>query len=138
MSRAGFYRYRSAAPESDPDMDLRDEIQRIAVEWPCYGWRRVHAELWRRGWVVNHKPVRRIMREDNLLCLRRRKFAVATTDSKHDRPVYPNLQYFKSIFSSQSKFFEPCLSTAKTVSAVLTYFRKVDFHCSSGTVIAVG
>jgi transposase InsO family protein len=72
-------------------MDLRDEIQRIAVEWPCYGWRRVHAELWRRGWMVNHKPVRRIMREDNLLCIRRRKFVVATTDSKHDRPVYPNL-----------------------------------------------
>ena len=45
VSRAGFYRYRSAAPESDPNMDLRDEIQRIAVEWPCYGWRRVHAEL---------------------------------------------------------------------------------------------
>ena len=91
VSRAGFYRHRSAAPESDPNMDLRDEIQRIAVEWPCYGWRRVHAELWRRGWVVNHKPVRRIMREDNLLCIRRRKFVVATTDSKHDRPVYPNL-----------------------------------------------
>jgi transposase InsO family protein len=91
VSRAGFYRHRSAAPESDPNMDLRDEIQRIAVEWPSYGWRRVHAELWRRGWIVNHKPVRRIMREDNLLCIRRRKFVVATTDSKHDRPVYPNL-----------------------------------------------
>jgi transposase InsO family protein len=91
VSRAGFYRSRSAAPESDPNMDLRDEIQRIAVEWPCYGWRRVHAELWRRGWMVNHKPVRRIMREDNLLCIRRRKFVVATTDSKHGRPVYPNL-----------------------------------------------
>jgi putative transposase len=91
VSRASFYRYRSAAPESDPNMDLRDEIQRIAVEWPCYGWRRVHAELWRRGWMVNHKPVRRIMREDNLLCIRRRKFVVATTDSKHNRPVYANL-----------------------------------------------
>jgi transposase InsO family protein len=31
------------------------------------------------------------MREDNLLCIRRRKFVVATTDSKHGRPVYPNL-----------------------------------------------
>src|ERR1039457_4222009 len=41
--------------------------------------------------MVNYKPVRRIMREDNLLCIRRRKFVVATTDSKHDRPVYPNL-----------------------------------------------
>ena len=91
MSRAGFYRWRSAAARADPNLDLRDEIQRIAVEWPCYGWRRVHAELWRRGWIVNHKPVRRIMREDNLLCLRRQKFVVTTTNSNHDRPVYPNL-----------------------------------------------
>ena len=47
-------------------------------------------ELKRRGWEVNHKRVYRIMREDNLLCLRRRKFVV-TTDSNHHRPVYPNL-----------------------------------------------
>jgi putative transposase len=91
VSRAGFYRWQSAEAPADPDLDLRDEIQRIAVEWPCYGWRRVHAELWRRGWVVNHKRVRRIMREDNLLCLRRRKFVVMTTNSNHDRPVYTNL-----------------------------------------------
>jgi transposase InsO family protein len=71
-------------------MDLRDEIQRIALEWPCYGWRRITAELRRRGWTVNHKCVLRMMREDNLLCLRRRKFVV-TTDSNHGRPVYPNL-----------------------------------------------
>lgn len=90
VSRAGFYRWRNQGPGGDPDLDLRDEIQRIALEWPCYGWRRVHAELWRRGWIVNHKRVRRILREDNLVCLRQRKFVV-TTDSKHDRPVYPNL-----------------------------------------------
>ena len=71
-------------------MHLRDEVQRIALESPCYGWRRVTAELLRRGWTVNHKRVRRIMREDNLLCLRRRKFVV-TTDSNHRQPVYPNL-----------------------------------------------
>ncbi len=90
VNRAGFYRWGHAPPAEDADMDLRDEIQRIALEWPCYGWRRVAAELRRRGWVVNHKRVRRILREDNLLCLRRRKFVV-TTDSNHDRPVYPNL-----------------------------------------------
>jgi putative transposase len=90
VSRVGFYRWRSAEPWADPDLDLRDEIQRIAVEWPCYGWRRVHAELGRRGWIANHKRVRRILREDNLICLRRRKFVV-TTDSKHPHPVYPNL-----------------------------------------------
>ena len=90
VSRAGFYRWRHAPPAQDADIDLRDQIQRIALEWPCYGWRRVTAELRRRGWKVNHKRVRRIMREDNLLCLRRRKF-VLTTDSKHSLPVYPNL-----------------------------------------------
>jgi putative transposase len=90
VSRAGFYRWRDATPVEDGDLDLRDQIQRIALEWPCYGWRRVQAELRRRGWEVNHKRVRRIMREDNLLCLRRRKFVV-TTDSNHSRPVYPNL-----------------------------------------------
>lgn len=90
VSRAGFYRWRHAPEAEDADIDLRDEVQRIALEWPCYGWRRVTAELRRRGWTVNHKPVRRIMREDNLLCLRRRKFVV-TTDSNHQRPVYPNL-----------------------------------------------
>jgi putative transposase len=91
VSRAGFYRWQHAPPAGDADLDLRDEIQQIALEWPCYGWRRVQAELERRGWVVNHKRVRRIMREDNLLCLRRRKFVVQTTDSNHDCPVYPNL-----------------------------------------------
>jgi len=90
VSRAGFYRWRDAPPAVDGDMGLRDEIQRIALESPCYGWRRVTAELRWRGWTANHKRVRRIMREDNLLCLRRKKFVV-TTDSNHDRPVYPNL-----------------------------------------------
>ena len=90
VSRGGFYRWQHAPPAGDGDMDLRDEIQRIATDWPCYGWRRVQAELKRRRWVVNHKRVRRIMREDNLLCLRRRKFVV-TTDSNHKLPVHPNL-----------------------------------------------
>jgi putative transposase len=90
VSRAGFYRWQGAAVAVDGDLDLRDEIQRIATEWSSYGWRRITAELHRRGWEVNHKRVLRIMREDNLLCLRRRKYVV-TTDSNHNRPVYPNL-----------------------------------------------
>jgi putative transposase len=91
VSRARFYRWRNRPPAADPEIDLRDEIQQIALEWPCYGWRRVTKELHERGWQVNHKRVRRIMREDNLLCMRKRKFAVATTNSNHSRPVYPNL-----------------------------------------------
>jgi transposase InsO family protein len=91
VSRAGFYRWQTPSPEADPDLDLRDEIQRIALEYPYYGWPRITAELKRRGWQAHHKRVYRIMREDNLLCLRRRKFVVATTNSNHTRPVYPNL-----------------------------------------------
>ena len=72
VSRAGSYRWRHALQPVDRDLDLRDDIQRIALESPCYGWRRVTAELRRRGWTANHKRVRRIMREDNLLCLRRK------------------------------------------------------------------
>ena len=91
VSRAGFYRWQEAPPPAvDREVDLRDEIQRIALESPSYGWPRITAELKRRGWEANHKRVYRIMREDNLLCLRRRKFVV-TTNSHHDRPVYPNL-----------------------------------------------
>jgi putative transposase len=91
ISRAGYYRFdEQASPGSDPDMDLRDAIQRIALEWPSYGRPRITAELRRRGWVVNPKRVYRILREDNLLCVRKRKFVV-TTDSNHGRKVYPNL-----------------------------------------------
>jgi len=90
VSRAGFYRSLHAKPEEDPDLELRDAIQRVALEFPSYGWPRMTRELQRRGWAVNHKRVYWLMREDNLLCLRKRKF-VATTDSLHDLPVYPNL-----------------------------------------------
>lgn len=89
VSRAGYYRYVTEQ-EKDRDVELRDQIQKIALGMPAYGYRRVVAELKRRGEVVNHKRVRRIMREDNLLCLRRRSF-VCTTDSKHGLAVYPNL-----------------------------------------------
>ena len=71
-------------------MELRDTIQKLAVEMPAYGYRRITAALRREDRVVNHKRVLRIMREDNLLCLRRRAF-VRTTDSNHKLAVYPNL-----------------------------------------------
>jgi transposase InsO family protein len=89
VSRAGFYRRPADAPQADRDMALRDALQRVALEFPSYGWPRMTRELVRRGWAVNHKRVYRLMREDNLLCLRKRKFVV-TTDSDHALPVYPN------------------------------------------------
>ena len=90
VSRSGFYRFQDAGPDPDRDMELRDAIQRIALEWPSYGRPRITAELRHRGWRVNPKRVYRLMREDNLLCVRRRKFVV-TTDSNHGRKVYTNL-----------------------------------------------
>ena len=90
VSRAGFYRFVPRPAGPDPDLELRDALQRVALEFPSYGWPRMTAELQRRGWAVNHKRVYRLMRQDNLLCLRKRKFVV-TTDSTHGLPVYANL-----------------------------------------------
>jgi transposase InsO family protein len=91
VSQSGFYRFdEDAKPALRTDLDLRDAIQRIALEWPSYGRPRLTAELRRRGWSVNAKRVYRILREDNLLCVRKRKFVV-TTNSNHGRKIYPNL-----------------------------------------------
>ena len=91
VSRVGFYRQRWPRIESElSETELRDAIQRIALANRSYGYRRVTAVLHKQGWLVNHKRVRRIMREDNLLSLRRRRY-VLTTDSRHPYYVYPNL-----------------------------------------------
>jgi transposase InsO family protein len=91
VSRSSFYRFDGdRMAKADRNMELRDAIHRIALEWPSYGRPRITEELKRRGFKVNHKRVGRIMDEDNLLCLRKRKFVV-TTDSKHGRKIYPNL-----------------------------------------------
>jgi transposase InsO family protein len=90
VSRTGWYRQGADPVPAERDLKLRDEIQKIALEWPAYGSRRITAALRRRKWPVNRKRVRRLMREDNLLCLRKRKFVV-TTNSDHGLRVYPNL-----------------------------------------------
>jgi putative transposase len=90
LNRAGFYRSRLPRQGIPVEMELRDEMQKIALESPSYGYRRTTAELQRRHFAVNHKRVLRMMRQDNLLCIRRRAF-VTTTDSRHGLPVYPNL-----------------------------------------------
>lgn len=90
VSRSGYYRSLKASVDKTEEMKLRDEIQKIALKNNAYGYRSITGELRRRKWVVNGKRVLRIMREDNLLCLRRRLF-VRTTNSDHKLPVYPNL-----------------------------------------------
>src|SRR3954447_10010703 len=80
IPRATHYRHQANPVAADPDMELRDHIQLLALEWPQYGYRRIRAELHRQGVEANHKRVLRLMREDNLLCLRKRRF-ISTTDS---------------------------------------------------------
>ncbi len=74
LSRAGFYRRRLPRQATPVEMEIRDQMQRVALESPAYGYRRITAELQRRGFAVNHKRVLRMMREDNLLCVRRPRF----------------------------------------------------------------
>jgi len=69
---------------------LRDAIERLMLDFPGYGYRRVTHALQRAGWKVNHKRVHRIMREESLLCHLKRQF-VHTTDSRHHFPISPNL-----------------------------------------------
>ncbi len=90
LARASYYRGLSLSEPTESDAALRENIQRVALDCSCYGYRRVTHELHRQGVQANHKRVLRLMREDNLLCLRKKRF-VATTDSDHGLPVYPNL-----------------------------------------------
>jgi putative transposase len=91
VSRAGFYRSRKQTHPEEEEVEVRDAIQEIALgHHRRYGYRRVAAELRRRGLQVNHKRVIRLMREDNLLAIRQRRFVI-TTDSQHELTVYLNL-----------------------------------------------
>lgn len=87
VSRRDFYRFDPDANRADRDINMWDGIQRIALEMPSYGRPRITAELRRRGWIVNPNRVHRTIREDNLVCSRRRKF-ILTTDSRHAFRVY--------------------------------------------------
>jgi len=80
------YYYRS---RREDELHLREEIEKIAMEFPRYGYRRVTAELRRRGYRVNHKRVLRIMRQENLI-LHVRSY-LKTTLSDHHLGRYPNL-----------------------------------------------
>ena len=92
VSRAGYYRFwRASAPRAH-DTTVRDAIQRLALANGRHrGYRLVTFQLRQQGLVVNHKRVLRLMRQDNLLCLRQRPFVPPTTDSRHGWPVVPNL-----------------------------------------------
>jgi transposase InsO family protein len=91
VSRASYYRHWSASAPLVEETALRDRVQRLALAHRHYGYRRIGALLRREGWSVNAKRVLRITREDNLLCLRKKAYAPATTDSSHGWRVWPNM-----------------------------------------------
>ena len=91
VSRATYYRHWQAAAPRAAATALRDVLQRLALAHRHYGYRRLTALVRREGWGANHKRVLRLLRTDNLLCLRRRAYVPATTDSRHAWRVVPNL-----------------------------------------------
>jgi putative transposase len=91
VSRAAFYRRWGETAPREEETHLRDVVQRLALANRYYGYRRIGALLRREGWSVNHKRLSRIMREDNLLCLKKPLFKPPTTNSRHGWRVWPNL-----------------------------------------------
>jgi transposase InsO family protein len=91
VNRAWYYaRPRIEKGDASEAVHLRDAIERIILDFPGYGYRRVTHALAQEGWTVNHKRVLRVMREESLLCQLKRRF-VPTTDSCHGWRTYPNL-----------------------------------------------
>jgi transposase InsO family protein len=91
VSRASFYRDWEQKAPSEAETALRDAVQRTALAHRGYGYRRITPLVQRAGFVVGEEKVRRILKTDNLLAVRRRKFVVVTTDSNHRFRVHPNL-----------------------------------------------
>ena len=89
ISRSWFYKRPATLLPCEEATVLRDAIERIVLEFPGYGYRRVTAALHQQGTGVNHKRVLRVMRKESLLCVLKKRF-VATTDSRHGERVYPN------------------------------------------------
>ena len=90
VSKQSFYKWKKREPLPDSDGNVLESMQKIALEFSKYGYRRITKALHRQGELVNHKRVYRIMKENNLL-VRRKKFRPITTQSGHGLAVYPNL-----------------------------------------------
>jgi putative transposase len=91
VSRGAYYRGWGESAPGREETALRDAIQCLVLAHRHYGYRRITVLLKRQGWAINRKRVARLMREDNLLCLRKTPFKPATTDSQHDWRIWPNL-----------------------------------------------
>lgn len=118
VARSSFY----AEPEGKPrDEEIVAEIRAITDVFEGYGYRRVDAELRHRGFVVNAKKVRRLMREHDLSPRRRRRF-VRTTDSDHDGPIHPFVAREFEVHGPDQLWGEPlCAIGSRTMASDLTY-----------------
>ena len=85
-----YYKPKDDLAKVKHDADIADAIEKVAEEFPSYGYRRVTAALRRRGILVNHKKVAKIMKKMGIQCRKKKRF-VSTTDSKHGLRTYPNL-----------------------------------------------
>ncbi len=91
LPRATYYRHLNRRSRETADCELRDQLQRICLKHPFYGYRRVTATIQRKGMVVNAKKVLRLMREDNLLAQRKAPFLKPPAERPRDIVVVPNL-----------------------------------------------
>jgi len=91
VSRSWYYEHLNQLEDDAEEIALRDRIEEIILEFAGNGYRRVTQALAREGWQVNHKRVLRIMQEESLLCHLKKRFVIATTNSRHRFPVYTNV-----------------------------------------------
>ncbi len=130
-NRSGFYRRRLRRQPTPAKMEISDQMQTFRLKSPACGYRRITAEWQQRGFAVNHKRVLRMMREDNVLCVRGRALVV-TTNSNHHLPVYPNLERdIKPIVINQLSIADP---TYIRLRAEFVYLAVVLDACSQRVI----
>ena len=114
ISRSTYYDAPAAAPD---DTAIVDAMSTIRNEFERYGWRRMQAALRQQGLTVNHKKVKRLMREHGLQPRMRRRY-VATTDSDHDHPIFRNLAKDKVIDGANQRWIADITYVAVTTGFV--------------------
>ena len=127
LPRSTFYYRASASVERLPDAQLIELIQTIHDELPGYGYRRITHELRRRGHLVNHKRVARVMKAYGLGIKPRRQF-VRTTHSDHESPIFPNL--YRNVIPSKTDLVWVADFTYIRIAAGFCYLAAILDACS--------
>jgi transposase InsO family protein len=126
VSRSWYYEKPSPKQKASEDVEFRDAIERIVLEFPGYGYRRVTQTLKRQGWTINHKKVLRVMRrKESLLCQLKRGFKLTTDSSHSSLKTYPNL----------IKDAVPVDAPNRAWSADITYVRLPANFCYLASII---